>query len=206
MDVSALLVAIEKTRDGWLVDANYCAKRLAGYRASAIEALRAIRFPHAEVEQIGVYQWDGLRLNIPPVPKNYIEASASHPSCILHDLAHWVVCGDDERRGQPEFGLGPGADTKRSIRKQVSQQVGIEEEEKASLLGVLMEFDLGMPAGDTLAVHDVYTDAEHYRHAAEYQAHFKGREETVNWFRSVGLLNGDWTVNWGAIGAGVATV
>lgn len=208
LNASTLLSEIEKTRDGWLVDRDYCPDKLAGYRASAIKALQRIRFPfHAYDEGEGetlVYQWDGLRLNIPPVPKNYIEASASHPSCILHDLAHWVICPDLERRGQPEFGLGPGSDTKHpSLRKQVSEEVSITEEEKASLLGVMMEYDLGMPAGDTLAIHEIYTDSDYYPPAAIYQEHFKGREATVDWFRSEALLNTDYTVNWAGISRGV---
>lgn len=204
MDASTLFTEIEKTRDGWLTDADYCPDKLAGFRAQAIAQLRVLAFPHEETGEF-TFQWDGKKLSIPPVPEVYIEASGSHPSCILHDLAHWAVCPDRERRETPEFGLGPASETKhRRLRKQVSEEVSVTEEEKASLLGVLLEHDLGMPAGGTLAVHDVYTDAEYYRHAAFYQAHFKGREATVNWFQGAGLLNTDYTVNWAGISRGVA--
>lgn len=60
---------------------------------------------------------------------------------IVHDIAHWIVCAPS-RRKVVEFGLGSGFDTgdeEAADKKQkVPRHFAQKEEEKASLLGILL--------------------------------------------------------------------
>jgi len=68
-----------------------------------------------------------------------------HPAAdSMHDIAHWVCC-PNTRKQLPEFGLGEGVDTKsRYAERQCSVEEAVQEEQFASMLGILMERAAGM--------------------------------------------------------------
>lgn len=84
------------------------------------------------------YNWDGAALD-----------GATEAYVILHEVAHFVMA-PPERRALPDFGLGPGPDTRdRAGAERAAVLPVIEREEDeamASLLGILWEAELGQPA------------------------------------------------------------
>ena len=84
------------------------------------------------------FNWDGAALD-----------GATEAYVILHEIAHFVLA-PPERRRLPDFGLGPGPDTRE--RAAAAQAVMLpplardQDETAASLLGVLWETRLGQPA------------------------------------------------------------
>lgn len=72
---------------------------------------------------------------------------------IVHDIAHYMVC-DEDRRDVPEFGLGESPDIGvRYIRCLLTPEHAQEEEEEASLLGILLERELGTEWQKTFEYH-----------------------------------------------------
>jgi len=84
------------------------------------------------------YNWDGAALN-----------GATEAYVILHEVAHHRLASP-ERRALPDFGLGPGPDTRdRAGATRVAVLPVAEreaDEAAASLLGILWEAELGQPA------------------------------------------------------------
>jgi hypothetical protein len=84
------------------------------------------------------YNWDGAALD-----------GATEAYVILHEVAHYVLA-PAERRALPDFGLGPGPDTRdRAGAERVAALPPLEreaDEAAASLLGILWEAELGQPA------------------------------------------------------------
>ena len=84
------------------------------------------------------YNWDGAALD-----------GATEAYVILHEVAHFVLA-PPERRALPDFGLGPGPDTRdRAGAARAGTVAALEREEDetaASLLGILWEAALGQPA------------------------------------------------------------
>ena len=84
------------------------------------------------------YNWDGTALD------GSVEAYV-----ILHEIAHFLLA-PPERRALPDFGLGPGPDTRdRDGAERVATVALLDREEDeaaASLLGILWEAELGQPA------------------------------------------------------------
>jgi hypothetical protein len=84
------------------------------------------------------YNWDGAALD------GGVEAYV-----ILHEVAHFLLA-PPERRALPDFGLGPGPDTRdRDGAERVATVAALDreaDEVAASLLGILWEAELGQPA------------------------------------------------------------
>jgi hypothetical protein len=84
------------------------------------------------------YNWDGAALD-----------GDAEAYVILHEVAHFVLASQ-ERRALPDFGLGPGPDTRdrAGAERAISLPVLDREvdEAMASLLGILWEAKLGQPA------------------------------------------------------------
>ena len=84
------------------------------------------------------YNWDGAALD-----------GGTEAYVILHEVAHYRLA-TPERRALPDFGLGPGPDTRdRAGAEQVAALPVLEreaDEAMASLLGILWEAELGQPA------------------------------------------------------------
>jgi hypothetical protein len=84
------------------------------------------------------YNWDGAALD------GGVEAYV-----ILHEVAHFLLA-PPERRALPDFGLGPGPDTRdRDGAERVATVAALDreaDEAAASLLGILWEAELGQPA------------------------------------------------------------
>jgi len=84
------------------------------------------------------YNWDGAALD-----------GNTEAYVILHEVAHFLLA-PPERRGLPDFGLGPGPDTSdRAGAERAATAAPLEreaDEAAASLLGILWEAELGQPA------------------------------------------------------------
>ncbi len=84
------------------------------------------------------YNWDGAALD-----------GATEAYVILHEVAHFALA-PRERRTLPDFGLGPGPDTRDRAGAERAARLPIlareVDEAAASLLGVLWEAELGQPA------------------------------------------------------------
>ena len=84
------------------------------------------------------FNWDGTALD-----------ADTEAYVILHEVAHYVLA-PPERRQLPDFGLGPGPDTRDRAGAERSAALPVLEREAdeamASLLGILWEAELGQPA------------------------------------------------------------
>jgi hypothetical protein len=84
------------------------------------------------------YNWDGAALD-----------GAVEAYVILHEVAHYLLA-PPERRALPDFGLGPGPDTRdRDGAERAATLATLDreaDEAAASLLGILWEAKLGQPA------------------------------------------------------------
>jgi len=87
---------------------------------------------------ICAYNWDGAALD-----------GATEAYVILHEVAHYALA-PAERRALPDFGLGPGPDTRDRAGAERAAALPVLEREPdeaaASLLGILWETELGQPA------------------------------------------------------------
>ncbi|HEV2187534.1 MAG TPA: hypothetical protein VGR70_10015 [Stellaceae bacterium] len=84
------------------------------------------------------YNWDGVALD-----------GATEAYVILHEVAHYLLA-PPERRVLPDFGLGPGPDTRDRAGAERAATITAPEREAdeaaASLLGILWEAELDQPA------------------------------------------------------------
>jgi hypothetical protein len=84
------------------------------------------------------FNWDGAALD-----------GDTEAYVILHEVAHYLLA-PPERRGLPDFGAGPGPDTRDRAGAERAATLPVLEREAdeamASLLGILWEAELGQPA------------------------------------------------------------
>ena len=110
----------------------------------AIARQRAVALAHdfgiatLDEEPARAFSWDGR-----------VVRTRSESSVLLHEIAHWQIC-PAERRSLPDFGLGAGPETGRKAEadaaRAANQATQEREEAMASLLGILWEAQLGLPA------------------------------------------------------------
>jgi hypothetical protein len=119
------------------------AKRAAGaeaerHRLAALDVARRHGVPVHPPGTACAYNWDGAALD-----------GATEAYVILHEVAHFVLA-PPERRALPDFGLGPGPDTRDRAGAERAARAPLAEREAdeaaASLLGILWEAELGQPA------------------------------------------------------------
>jgi hypothetical protein len=84
------------------------------------------------------FNWDGAALD-----------GDTEAYVILHEVAHFVLA-PPARRALPDFGLGPGPDTRNRAAAERAAALPLlereDDEAMASLLGILWEAELGQPA------------------------------------------------------------
>ncbi|MBV9858583.1 MAG: hypothetical protein JO038_00540 [Alphaproteobacteria bacterium] len=107
-------------------------------RVAALRFARRLGIPvHADGTECA-FNWDGAALD-----------GGTEAYVILHEAAHFVLA-PPERRSLPDFGLGPGPDTRDRAAAQAAAMLEPlareEDEAAASLLGILWEASLGQPA------------------------------------------------------------
>ncbi|HEX3884340.1 MAG TPA: elongation factor P hydroxylase [Stellaceae bacterium] len=107
-------------------------------RRAAIAWARACGVPVHPDGTDCAFNWDGTALD--PGTEAYV---------ILHEVAHFLIA-PPERRSLPDFGLGPGPDTRDRDAASEAATLTLAESEAdeaaASLIGILWEADLGQPA------------------------------------------------------------
>ena len=138
-----------------------CRADTLAHRAAAVALADANGIPTLDEEPATFMSWDGKVLR-----------TRSEPWVILHEIAHWLIAPPARRR-LPDFGVGAGpesghkaeADRARCVDEAMQQ----EDEALASLLGVLLEAELGQPAilafleQNWLEGYDRPGAAEHFR-------------------------------------------
>lgn len=82
------------------------------------------------------HPWNGRALNL----LHRVHNNASPTSDLVHDVAHWLVA-EPERRADPSFGLDQMAVF---MEPEPGCPDDVAEEQRASLLGLLLERAMGM--------------------------------------------------------------
>ncbi len=110
----------------------------AAHRAAALDLVRNLGIGLIDAEPAAAFSWDGAAIR-----------GRSEASVLLHEIAHWQLC-PAERLDRPDFGLGAGPETGRKAEADAARAVDdageVQEEQRASLLGILWEAHLGQPA------------------------------------------------------------
>ena len=106
------------------------------------------------------FSWDGLAVR-----------TRTETAVLLHEIAHWQIA-PPERRCLPDFGLGAGPETglkdQADAARNVDNRIKEQEEDLASLLGILWEVEVGGPAliafceQNWLELHDRPGTATHF--------------------------------------------
>jgi hypothetical protein len=132
-------------------------------RAAAIALARGLGIPTLDEAPAAAYSWDGKVLR-----------TESEPWVILHEVAHWLLC-PPTRRHLPDFGLGAGPETGFQAEADAACRVDDaskqEDEVLSSLLGILLQAELGQAAilafleQNWLEGHDRPGAVEHFRDA-----------------------------------------
>jgi hypothetical protein len=106
-------------------------------RAKAVALARALGIPTRDEEPQAAFSWDGHAIR-----------TRSETSVVFHEIAHWQLAGP--RRGIVDFGLGAGPESGRVAEADAAACVDAalreEEENLASLLGILWEAEHDEPA------------------------------------------------------------
>lgn len=130
--------------------------------------LNVLGLPFTEEPARDSYLWTGTQFRIGKMTA----------SSILHEVAHWLVATEDERK-TPEFGLGlapePGC---LYIKTEMTKEQASLKETLSSVLGIQMERALEMDWAQT-----------HHEHGwGDTNQSFEERIQTL---KSLGLLNPD---------------
>ncbi len=104
----------------------------------AVTLAQSLGIPTCDEEPAQAFSWDG-----------YAVRTRTETAVLLHEIAHWQLA-PPARRGLPDFGLGAGPETGRTSEADAARCVDDaakeQEEDFASLLGILWELRLGGPA------------------------------------------------------------
>jgi hypothetical protein len=107
-------------------------------RHKAIDLARRIGIPTLDEDPAAAFSWDGQVIR-----------TRSETSVVFHEIAHWQIA-PAERRAVYDFGLGAGPETGRIAAANAASCVDAatkeEEENLASLLGILWETHYSEPA------------------------------------------------------------
>jgi len=116
---------------------NLSADLVAG-RGKALALATAFGIPTIDEEPAVAFSWDGNAIR-----------TKSETSVVFHEIAHWQIALM-ERRAVCDFGLGAGPETGCTAEANavacVDSATKEEEENLASLLGILWEVEHGEPA------------------------------------------------------------
>jgi hypothetical protein len=206
-----VLERILQSGEGDTYYAEFYKKKLAVFRKVAVEKARSLGFKVNEAVEYDA-QWDGETLNVKNQDAGY--AGADHPGNIIHEIGHWAVCASKARRSTPDYGLGPGPDSDPSSSEpSIAARQSQVEEERASLLGILMELELGFPAADTLRLHEwAHPWSKFDGNRKPIKApdgewsydNAKGFTSALNWLVKKNLCSIEGEVNWAQVSKGVA--
>ena len=185
--------------------------KLAEFRKVAVAKARDLGLRVNESVEYDA-QWDGETLNVKNQDAGW--TGADHPANIIHDLGHWAVCTSKRRKATPDFGLGSGPDSMAEATSSIlGPQAAQIEEERASMLGILMELELGFPAADTLRMHgwahpwSTFDGNRKPIKAPDGEWSYdnaRGFTRALNWLVKKNLISPEGDVNWAQVSQGVA--
>lgn len=143
-------------------------------RSRAVALAEAQGIATLDEEPAVAFSWDGRVIR-----------SRSEPSVLLHEIAHWWIC-PPERRPLPDFGLGAGPESGlvavANAARQTDQPTQEREEAMASLLGILWEAELGLPAMAAFAEQNWLEKADRPGTPAYFAM-------VIGWLRAAGLID-----------------
>lgn len=143
LDWFAAGLATEATQAAFALIRATSAERAAGAKAERhrLAAMAFAREHGMAVHPPGTacaFNWDGTALD-----------GATEAYVVLHEVAHYLLA-PPERRVLPDFGAGPGPDTRDRDGAERAAVLAVldreADEAAASLLGILWEAELGQPA------------------------------------------------------------
>jgi hypothetical protein len=181
LDQFAAGLTSEPARDAFALIRTTSPERAEGAGAER-DRLAALEFArqhgltvHAQGTRCA-FNWDGIALD-----------GATEAYVILHEVAHFVLA-PPARRGLPDFGLGPGPDTRdRAGAERIATLPVLEreiDEAMASLLGILWEAKLRQPALASFLDQNWLEGLERSA-AAHFTAVLQGLIDGGYWTRSV---------------------
>jgi hypothetical protein len=139
-------------------------------RAKALGLAQRLGVPTRDADPADGFSWNGAFI-----------AARSETSVVFHEIAHWLIA-PAARRPLLDFGLGAGPETGRiadaDAARCVDAAVQEDEENLASLLGILWEAEHGEPAIIAFAEQNWLELAERphtHRHFAHYVARLGAR-------------------------------
>lgn len=142
-------------------------------RDKALGLARRLGIPARDVDPASGFSWNGAFI-----------AARSETSVVFHEIAHWQIA-PVHRRALYDFGLGAGPETGRITEADVACCVDAatreDEENLASLLGILWEAEHGEPAIIAFAEQnwlELPERAHTHRHFAHYVARLAARNLT----------------------------
>lgn len=125
-------------------DPNTVYKSKAIQKEKALKLMSKLNIPYSlekpSTDKNDGYVWNG---------QNFKLGATKTSSNIVHEVAHYLVTPD---KNLPEYGLGTAPDGDKSIDS-VKVENRQSEEELASVLGILIEYNLGLPAKETFLEH-----------------------------------------------------
>ncbi len=134
---SSALAAFKRIAETRRYCPGFSADLMVG-RHKAAELAASFDIPTCDEEPALAFSWDGECIRI-----------RSETSVVFHEIAHWQIA-PTERRHLFDFGLGAGPETGRVAEADaaccVDNATKEEEENLASLLGILWEAEYGEPA------------------------------------------------------------
>ena len=143
-------------------------------RRRAVAVAEAQGIATLDEEPAAAFSWDGGVIR-----------SRSEPSVLLHEIAHWWICPPARRR-LPDFGLGAGPETGlvavADAARQTDQPTQEREEAMASLLGILWEAELGLPAMAAFAEQNWLEKPDRPGTPAYFAT-------VIGWLRAAGLID-----------------
>lgn len=139
-------------------------------RAKAVTLAQRMGIPVCDEEPAQAFSWDGQVIR-----------TQSETSVVFHEVAHWQIA-PPARRALYDFGLGAGPETGRideaNAAVTVDNATKEEEENLASLLGILWEVEHDEPAVLAFAEQnwlELYERSHTQRHFVECLAQLQAR-------------------------------
>ncbi|MDX2223467.1 MAG: hypothetical protein SFV21_12000 [Rhodospirillaceae bacterium] len=135
-------------------------------RAKAVDLARRLGIPIRDADPADGFSWNGAFI-----------AARSETSVVFHEIAHWQIAPAARRR-LFDFGLGAGPETGRIAAANAARCADAatqeDEENLASLLGILWEAEHGEPAIIAFAEQN-WLELPKRAHTHRHFAHYVGR-------------------------------
>lgn len=138
--------------------------------------LKRTGIPFCYVDTWPDYCWDGEKINVIRVHEDHSEISNA-----IHEVGHWVVC-PKSRINKPDFGLGGAIESLIQSTPLLKFWSANIEEMKASILGIMIEEELGFDYKKTIVVHEWTIEEYERRKETKEMQEFFGSGKELGWY------------------------